>query len=105
MQVLTLSKKVKAKWGNFSVTDLDDSDDPNWGFVAMKKLGHIAIGIAKEELRHLPIRGIEDVVDVLGREKDWSRGQVRANKDAAARFLKLSAGNFSLKYEALDVHY
>ena len=43
----------------------------------MKKLGHIALGIAKEELRDLPIRGIEDVIDVLGREKDWDRGQVR----------------------------
>ena len=42
----------------------------------MKKLGHIVLGIAKEELRDLPIRGIEDVVDVLGREKDWNRGQV-----------------------------
>ena len=42
----------------------------------MKKLGHIVLGIAKEELRDLPIRGIEDVIDVLGREKDWNRGQV-----------------------------
>ena len=43
----------------------------------MKKLGRIVLGIAKEELRDLPIRGIEDVIDVLGREKDWDRGQVR----------------------------
>lgn len=43
----------------------------------MKKLGRIILGIAKEELRDLPIRGIEDVIDVLGREKDWDRGQVR----------------------------
>ena len=42
----------------------------------MKKLGRIVLGIAKEELRDLPIRGIEDVIDVLGREKDWNRGQV-----------------------------
>ena len=43
----------------------------------MKKLGHIVLGIAKEELRDLPIRGIENVIDVLGREKGWDRGQVR----------------------------
>ena len=42
----------------------------------MKKLGHIALGIAKEELRDLPIRGIEDAIDVLGQQKDWDRGQV-----------------------------
>lgn len=34
------------------------------------------LGIAKEELRDLPIRGIEDAIDVLGQEKDWDRGQV-----------------------------
>ena len=75
-QVLTLAKKISAKWGDFNATDTDETDTPNWGFLNMKKLGHIVLGIAKEELRDLPIRGIEDVIDVLGREKDWNRGQV-----------------------------
>ncbi|KAJ7333549.1 hypothetical protein OS493_017087 [Desmophyllum pertusum] len=44
--------------------------------LAKKKLGHIALGIAKEELHDLPIRGIEDAIDVLGREKDCDRGQI-----------------------------
>ena len=35
------------------------------------------MGIAKEELRDLPIRGIENVIDALGQQKDWDRGQVR----------------------------
>ena len=47
----------------------------------MKKLGHIAVGIAKEELRDLPIRGIEDTIDALGQQKDWDRGQVRSSGD------------------------
>lgn len=76
-QVLTLAKKISTKWGDFNTTDADDSDSPNWGFLNMKKLGRIVLGIAKEQLRDLPIRGIEDVIDVLGREKDWDRGQVR----------------------------
>ena len=70
-------KKISTKWGDFNATDADDSDTPDWGFLNMKKLGRIVLGIAKEELRDLPIRGIEDVIDVLGREKDWDRGQVR----------------------------
>ena len=78
-QTLTLLKKIRTKWGDFNGTDADDSDSPNWGFLNMKRLGHIALGIAKEELRYLPIRGIEDVIDVLGKEKDWDRGQVRDN--------------------------
>ncbi|KAJ7333615.1 hypothetical protein OS493_017158 [Desmophyllum pertusum] len=59
------------KWGDINATDSDESDSPNWGFLNLKKLGHIALGIAKEELHDLPIRGIEDAIDVLGREKDW----------------------------------
>ena len=35
------------------------------------------MGIAKEELRDLPIRGIENAIDALGQQKDWDRGQVR----------------------------
>ena len=77
-QTLTLMKKIRTKWGDFNGTDADDSDSPNWGFLNMKRLGHIALGIAKEELRYLPIRGIEDVIDVLGKEKDWDRGQVKS---------------------------
>ena len=75
--MLTLAKKVRAKWGDFNSTDTDESDSPNWGFLNMKKLGRVVLGIAKEELRDLPIRGIEDVIDVLGQQKDWDRGQVR----------------------------
>lgn len=75
-KTLTLIKKIRTKWGDFNGTDADDSDSPNWGFLNMKRLGHIALGIAKEELRDLPIRGIEDVIDVLGKEKDWDRGQI-----------------------------
>lgn len=73
---MTLAKKISAKWGDFNATDADETDTPNWGFLNMRKLGHIVLGIAKEKLRDLPIRGIEDVIDVLGREKDWNRGQV-----------------------------
>ena len=43
----------------------------------MKKLGHIVVGISKEELRDLPIRGIQNTIDALGQQKDWDRGQVR----------------------------
>ncbi|KAJ7350207.1 hypothetical protein OS493_037787 [Desmophyllum pertusum] len=75
-KVLTLAKKVRTKWGDINATDSDESDSPSWGFLNLKKLGHIALGIAKEELRDLPIRGIEDAIDVLGREKDWDRGQI-----------------------------
>jgi len=56
---------------------LSDSDTPNWGFINLKKLGRVVLGIAKEELRDLPIRGIEDTLDALGRQKDWDRGQVK----------------------------
>lgn len=83
-QALTLTKKIRTKWGDFNGTDADDSDTPNWGFLNMKKLGHIAIGIAKEELRDLPIRGVEDVIDVLGQEKDWDRGQVSVSQPPAS---------------------
>lgn len=40
----------------------------------MKKFGCIVFGIVKEELCDLFIWGIEDVIDVLGWEKDWDRG-------------------------------
>jgi hypothetical protein len=75
-QVIEIAKKVREKWGNINETDSSTSDSPNWGFINMKKLGRVALGIAKEELRDLPIRGIEDAVDVLGKQKEWDRGQV-----------------------------
>ncbi|KAK3739422.1 hypothetical protein QZH41_004663 [Actinostola sp. cb2023] len=75
-QIIEIAKKVRDKWGSINETDISDSDTPNWGFLNLKKLGRVALGIAKEELRDLPIRGIEDSVDVLGRQKDWERGQV-----------------------------
>ncbi|XP_044184178.1 stereocilin-like [Acropora millepora] len=75
-QILTLAKKIRQSWGHFNGTDSDDSDNPNWGFLNLKKLGHIAVGIAKEELRDLPIRGIENAIDALGQQKDWDRGQI-----------------------------
>ena len=83
-QILTLARKIRAKWGDFNATDSDETDTPNWGFLNMKKLGHIALGIAKEELRDLPIRGIEDAIDVLGQQKDWDRGQVPIRVEIAA---------------------
>ena len=97
-QTLTLMKKIRTKWGDFNGTDADDSDSPNWGFLNMKRLGHIALGIAKEELRDLPIRGIEDVIDVLGKEKDWDRGQVRDNFEINVSILSKST-NDSYKFQ------
>ena len=34
------------------------------------------LGLAKEELGDLPIRGIEDTVEALGEQRGWDRGQV-----------------------------
>lgn len=76
LQVIEIAKKVRDKWGNINDTDNSDSDYPDWGFLNLKKLGRVALGLAKEELRDLPIRGIEDSLEVLGRQKDWDRGQV-----------------------------
>jgi hypothetical protein len=55
---------------------MDTSDDPKWGFRQIKKLGKIVVGLAKEDLRELPVRGIEDIMEVLGQNTGWSRGQV-----------------------------
>ena len=76
LKVIELAKRVEAEWGKFNDTEVDDSDSPNWGFENFRKLGRVALGIAKQELRNLPIRGIEDVIDALGKQKDWDRGQV-----------------------------
>lgn len=64
-------KKIRMKWGDFNGIDVDDFDLLNWGFLNMKRFGYIVFGIVKEELCDLFIRGIEDVIDVLGKEKDW----------------------------------
>ena len=77
-QVLELAKKVRDRWGSFNDTEDDESDLPNWGFRNFKKLGKIVLGIAKEELRDLPIRGIEDTIEALGQQRGWDRGQVRS---------------------------
>ena len=69
-------QRIKREWGGFNGTDDDTSDEPRWGFQTFKKLGKIVLGLAKEDLRELPIRGIEDVLEVLGGNKGWSRGQV-----------------------------
>ena len=74
-------QRIKREWGSFSKSDDDDQgDEPKWGFLSFKKLGKIALGIAKEDLRGLPIRGIEDIMEVLGQNTGWSRGQVENNR-------------------------
>lgn len=69
-------QRIKREWGNFNDTDDDDRDEPTWGFRNFGKLGKIVVGLAKEDLRKLPVRGIEDIMEVLGQNKGWSRGQV-----------------------------
>ena len=69
-------QRIKREWGRFNDSDMDTSDDPKWGFRQIKKLGKIVVGLAKEDLRELPVRGIEDIMEVLGQNTGWSRGQV-----------------------------
>ena len=67
-------QRIKREWGSFN--DTDNSEEPTWGFRSFKKLGKIVVGLAKEDLRELSVRGIEDVMEVLGQNTGWSRGQV-----------------------------
>lgn len=67
-------QRIKREWGEFN--DTDNDDEPTWGFRNFKKLGKIVVGLAKEDLRELSVRGIEDVMEVLGKNTGWSRGQV-----------------------------
>lgn len=76
IKVIELAERFKAEWGKFNDTEADDSDTPNWGFENFRRLGRVTLGIVKQELRHLPIRGIEDIIDALGKQKEWDRGQV-----------------------------
>ena len=69
-------ERIKREWGRFNDTEDDDSEEPTWGFRSFKKLGKIVVGLAKEDLRELPVKGIEDVMEVLGQNTGWSRGQV-----------------------------
>ena len=75
-------QRIKKEWGRFNDTDGYDTDEPLWGFRNFRKLGKIVVGLAKEDLRELPVRGIEDVMEVLGQNKGWSRGQVSINDRA-----------------------
>ena len=68
--------RIKREWGSFNDTEDDDSEEPTWGFRSFKKLGKIVVGLAKEDLRELLVKGIEDVMEVLGQNTGWSRGQV-----------------------------
>ena len=68
--------KVKTKLGEFNGTEEDDSDSPKWGFKNFRRLKKVVLGIVKEELRELPIRGIENVVEAIGKESGFQRGQV-----------------------------
>lgn len=70
-------QRIKRSWGDFNGTDDDYSDQPAWGFHNFRKLGKIILGLTKEDLGKLPVKGIEDVIEVLGRNKGWSRGQVK----------------------------
>lgn len=103
-QILALAKKIRARWGDFNGTDADESDNPNWGFLNMKKLGHIAIGIAKEELRDLPIRGIEDTIDALGQQKDWDRGQILMVLTRLREYWEMENLDFS-NFTEVDINF
>ena len=70
-------QRIKREWGRFNDSEDDLSDDPKWGFRQFKKLGKIVVGLAKEDLRELPVKGIEDIMEVLGQNTGWSRGQVQ----------------------------
>ena len=67
--------KVKAKLGNLNMTT--DADSPPWGFQNLKKLGKVVLGFSKDELLTFPIRGLEDAIEVLGKQSGWKRGQVK----------------------------
>ena len=68
--------KVRAKLGNLNLTETIDSDSPPWGSKNLKKLGKVILGFTKDELKMFPIRGIEDSVEVMGKQSGWRRGQV-----------------------------
>ncbi|XP_031551442.1 stereocilin-like, partial [Actinia tenebrosa] len=102
-QVIELAKKVRDKWGNINETDSSESDTPNWGFINLKKLGRVALGIAKEELRDLPIRGIEDAIDVLGQQKEWDRGQVANVLKRLREYWEMEELSFS-NFTELDIN-
>ena len=68
--------KVRAKLGDLNLTETIDSDSPPWGASNLKKLGKVILGFTKNELKTFPIRGIEDSVEVMGKQSGWRRGQV-----------------------------
>ena len=68
--------KVRTKLGDLNLTDSTDSDNPPWGFKNLAKLGKVVVGLTKDELKEFPIRGIDDSMEVLGKQSGWRRGQV-----------------------------
>ena len=68
--------KVRTKLGDLNLTEITDSDSPPWGAKNLKKLGKVVLGFTKNELRTFPIRGIEDSLEVMGKQSGWRRGQV-----------------------------
>ena len=94
-QALELMQRIKGEWGRFNDSDDDFSDDPKWGFRQFKKLGKIVVGLAKEDLRELPVRGIEDIVEVLGRNTGWSRGQIVAAMKRVHEYWEVNNLHFS----------
>jgi len=75
-QIAELMVKVRAKLGDLNLTETIDSDSPPWGASNLKKLGKVILGFTKNELKTFPIRGIEDSVEVMGKQSGWRRGQL-----------------------------
>ncbi|XP_065070337.1 uncharacterized protein LOC135695271 isoform X2 [Rhopilema esculentum] len=75
-QIVELMVKVRSKLGNLNLTETIDSDSPPWGSKNLKKLGKVILGLTKDELKIFPIRGIEDSVEVMGKQSGWRRGQI-----------------------------
>eukprot|EP00794_Sanderia_malayensis_P018072 gene18072-19881_t len=75
-QIAELMVKVRAKLGALNLTETADVDSPPWGSKNLLKLGKVILGFTKEELKSFPIRGIEDSLEVLGKQSGWKRGQI-----------------------------
>ena len=76
LKIAELMVKVRAKLGELNATETSHADLPSWGAANLKKLGKVVLGLTKDELKRFPIRGIEDSVEVMGKNSGWRRGQV-----------------------------
>ena len=68
--------KLRSKLGQLNLTDQQDEDKLKWGFRNLKKIGKVLLAFTRQELKNFPLRGVEDSVEVLGKENDWKRRMV-----------------------------